>query len=494
MSIKKFYATADTTITNAYKENLSTRATDSNMGLSDSLEVFFIYNQTAKANPSAADKLEEARILIKFDTAAITTFYGGATAPADTKFILKLTNAEHPFTLARNYELKVYHLGAAFVEGNGLDMESYKDIDVASWTNSATGTAWANPGASPTATFTDAPPIVVQTFDTGTENLEVDITEYIDDIFAGTIATDNGLLIAMSPTITDGSQLNNFYTKKFFSRSSEFFFKRPVIEARSSSRIADDRGKFYAKRKTNTPTQNTQRVYLYNSFEGVRSNFTLPAGDERLFVRFYTDEARTTQATLDPNAQFIQATNESTGIYYVDVILDESSVTKIYDQWYYSANGNTAVVDRTLVHEGEIKIIQNGSSTNTGEIDYRIDITNIKPSYSRDETAKFRLYTRAKDWNPTIYTVASKEVENLIVDKAYYKIVRLVDEETVIKYGIGTAGTNKEHTLISYDALGSYFDFDMSLLEKGYMYGIKVMFSINGELKEQPEIFKFRVD
>ena len=37
MSIKKFYATADTTITNAYKEDISTRATDSNMGLADSL-------------------------------------------------------------------------------------------------------------------------------------------------------------------------------------------------------------------------------------------------------------------------------------------------------------------------------------------------------------------------------------------------------------------------------------------------------------------------
>ena len=490
MSIKKFYATADTTITNAYKENLSTRATDSNMGLSDSLEIFFIHGQTPKPGATTADKLEEARILIKFDTAAITTFYGGAAAPADTKFILKLTNAEHPFTLARNYDLNVYHLGAPFVEGNGLDMESYKDIDVASWTNSETGTAWTTPGAlQGTETL-----IGTKRFDTGTENLEVDITAYINDIFDGTIATDNGLLIAMSSSLTDGSQLNNYYTKKFFSRSSEFFFKRPVIEARSSSRIADDRGKFYAKRKTRTVTQNTQRVYLYNSFEGARSNFTKPEDDEHLFVRFYTDEARTAQATLDPNTQFIQATNESTGVYYVDVILDESSVTKIYDQWYYSANGNTAVTGRTLVHEGEIRIIQNGSSTNTGEIDYRIDITNMKPSYSRDETAKFRLYTRAKDWNPTIYTVASKEVENLIVEKAYYKIVRLVDEETVIKYGIGTSGTNKEHTLISYDALGSYFDFDMSLLEKGYMYGIKVMFSINGELKEQPEIFKFRVD
>ena len=492
MSIKKFYATADTTITNAYKENLSTRATDSNMGLSDSLEVFFIYNQTGKANPSAADKLEEARILIKFDTDSIKSHYSN-TFPTDVKFILKLANAVHPFTLARNYDVNVYALAEGFIEGNGLDMESYRDEDAASWTNRIVSTAWTTAGAlQGTETL-----IGTQRFDTGEEDLEVDITTHIQNVFDGT--TDNGFAIIMDGALTSGAQEQNFYTKKFFSRSSEFFFKRPVIEARKASFIGDARGKFYAKRKTKTQAQNTQRIYLYNSFEGARSNFTPPEGDEELYVRFYTDSERTTQATLnetesDPNTEFRPTVNESVGIYYVEVIADEPSVTKLYDQWYFAANGGTAVSDRTIVHEGEIRVIQNGSSTNAGEIDYRIDITNMKPSYSRDETAKFRLYTRAKDWNPTIYTVASKEVENLIVEKAYYKIVRLIDEETVINYGIGTSGTNKEHTLISYDALGSYFDFDMSLLEKGYMYGIKVMFSINGELKEQPEIFKFRVD
>ncbi len=475
MSIKKFYATADTTITNAYKENLSTRATDSNMGLSDSLEVFFIYNQTAKASPSSADKLEEARILVKFDTAAITTFYGGATAPADTKFILKLTNAEHPFTLARNYELKVYHLGAAFVEGNGLDMESYKDIDAASWTNSATATAWTTPGASPTPVFTDATPIVVQTFDTGTENLEVDITAYIDDIFDGTIATDNGLLIAMSPTITDGSQLNNFYTKKFFSRSSEFFFKRPVIEARKASFTGDDRGRFY--KASPLTTSDVQSLYLYNTVSGAREAITGVVA-----LELFSDSTLAIATSIGTAA----VTNPETGVYKATITIgSDVTATTIYEKWTAGA---------TTIKTGPIKLLTREPETNAGEIDYRIDITNMKPSYTREETAKFRLYTRAKDWNPTIYTVASKEVENLIVEKAYYKIIRLVDEETVIKYGIGTSGTNKEHTLLSYDASGSYFDFDMSLLEKGYMYGIKVMFSINGELKEQPEIFKFRVD
>ena len=144
--------------------------------------------------------------------------------------------------------------------------------------------------------------------------------------------------------------------------------------------------------------------------------------------------------------------------------------------------------------EGSIKVLTRDFDTDSGELDYVVDITNMKSSYSREETAKFRVYTRAKDWCPTIYTVASKELENNIVEKIYYKIVRMVDDETVIDYGIGTTLLNNDHTLASYDALGSYFDFDMSLLESGYMYGIKLMFSVNGELLEQPETFKFRVD
>jgi len=139
-------------------------------------------------------------------------------------------------------------------------------------------------------------------------------------------------------------------------------------------------------------------------------------------------------------------------------------------------------------------LLTRASDVDSGELDYVVDITNLKTSYSREETAKFRIYTRAKDWCPTIYTVASKELENNIVEKIYYKIVRLVDEEDVIDYGIGTSQLNNDHTLVSYDALGSYFDFDMSLLEGGYMYGIKLMFSVNGEMLEQPETFKFRVD
>ena len=46
MGIKKYFASADTTITNAFRESLQARGTGSSMGASDILEVFSIYGQS----------------------------------------------------------------------------------------------------------------------------------------------------------------------------------------------------------------------------------------------------------------------------------------------------------------------------------------------------------------------------------------------------------------------------------------------------------------
>jgi hypothetical protein len=55
-------------------------------------------------------------------------------------------------------------------------------------------------------------------------------------------------------------------------------------------------------------------------------------------------------------------------------------------------------------------------------------------------------------------------------------------------------GNTETYTRLSFDASGSYFDLDMSLLEPGYSYGIKFVHYVNGDWREQPEVFKFRVE
>ncbi len=68
--IRRYYATKDNTITNAFEENLTTRGTGSNMGASDILETFSIYDQVSNSSGISS---ELARILIEFDILNITS-------------------------------------------------------------------------------------------------------------------------------------------------------------------------------------------------------------------------------------------------------------------------------------------------------------------------------------------------------------------------------------------------------------------------------------
>ena len=64
--IKRFYATKDNTITNAF-DAAGSRGTSANMGASDILEVFSIFGQTSG---STGYSTEEARVLIELSFVA----------------------------------------------------------------------------------------------------------------------------------------------------------------------------------------------------------------------------------------------------------------------------------------------------------------------------------------------------------------------------------------------------------------------------------------
>jgi hypothetical protein len=123
---------------------------------------------------------------------------------------------------------------------------------------------------------------------------------------------------------------------------------------------------------------------------------------------------------------------------------------------------------------------------------YILNIKNAQTKYYINDRPRFKLFIREREWNPTIYRVASVEIDSVILDKVYYRLFRVQDNFEVVPYGTGSS----EHTLLSYDVDGNYFDFDMSVLEKGYMYAFRFGFDLqqNGEIEEQPYTFKFRVE
>ena len=145
--IKRYYATKDNTITNAFRENLSEDGQDANMGASDILEAFSIYGQVESS--LGVLSAEEARILIEFDITEIEADITAGELDATAKYYLKLFNAPHGRTLPLNFQLEVVPLEEAWEEGTGMDMEDYRDLTYgkgSSWKQKGAGVAWTTLG------------------------------------------------------------------------------------------------------------------------------------------------------------------------------------------------------------------------------------------------------------------------------------------------------------------------------------------------------------
>ena len=274
MGIKKYYASKDNTITNAFKDNLLTRGTGSNMGASDILEAFVIHGQTndelsageTEANANAA---EQSRILIQFPVSDIISDMASGDLPSDVsqiKFHLNLYNAPHGDSTPLDYTLDVYSLAGAWTEGRGLDMENYTDLGVSNWIKKSSGNDWTKAGGDYLAAGATQK---TSYFDTGLENLSLDVTDPVTRWVDGT-DQNYGFLIKFQDTAVSSS--NSFYTKRFFSRTSEYFHYRPTLEARWDSTRRDNRGNFTLSSSIASSEDNLNTLFLRRERLGVRQH------------------------------------------------------------------------------------------------------------------------------------------------------------------------------------------------------------------------------
>ena len=568
MAIKRYQATKDNTITNALQGNLVSRGTGSNMGAADVLEVFSIYGQ---ASASVGLSQELSRVLLEFPVDTILTDRSASVLPAsgNVNFRLKLYNARHSETLPRQAIINISPISASWQEGRGLDMESYADTT----RDSIVGSNWLNASSSPLVKWTRYGGDFVTashhlplsdgttyssyvkdiTLEQGYEDIDVDITDLVEswlryeheetvngiDTAIATRARQNvvnraiknyGVAIRLTSSqearflSTDlfayaGPEIYNadgatksFYTKKFFARSSEFFYKKPVIEAQWDDSLSDDSDNFFLSSSL-ADEENLNTIYFYNYIRGKLRN--IPAiGTGKIGLTIHSGSAdhkvyggsipigsalhhnqHPTGSVKSEGHQLLTGSYVSTGIYSASFSYASSSVNRIFPVWRGLGNSGAQkfVSPDNVFFTGsviEVKTHENYYTQPTDE--YVIKITNLKPSYRRDEKPRLRLYSREKGWNPTVYTKASTDIENNLVERAYYKVFREVDGLTVINYGTGSAQNN--YSKLSYDASGSYFNLDMSLMQGGYSYAIKILIDEDGYKKEQPEIFRFRVE
>ena len=470
---------------------------------------------------------------------ATTIAFGNANSNA-TQFATNIAAAINAADTADTLNISATSDGATV----SLTMNTANSTDVAD----ISGTSVTDSVVTVTKQFTigskvtmggkyHASPQFQQTFTRGHEDLEMDITHLVEEWVTGenfgeggsNRKMNNGIGIyltssqeaeakigvsnAVIQNLTGSKQ--SYYTKKFFARGSEFFFKRPCIEARWDSTVKDESSnfKFWSPLAENADNMNT--IYFYNIINGQLKNISTDyLTNNKILVSLYSgshDGSRPQgSALLLKSSSYsalghtpVAATNNTnatggltttTGIYSCSLAITGANVsgtlTNMFAVWHNIGFGGST--GRYQFHTSSVFVAPRKASVVNDQPSYVTAVTNLRPSYHKNENARFRFYVREKNWNPNIFVKATSEPEASVIEDAYFRISRVADDHTVIDYGTGSA--NNDYSRLSYDVSGNYFDLDMSLLQPDYAYGINLVYYINGAYVEQTEKFKFRVE
>lgn len=187
----------------------------------------------------------------------------------DTKHYLKMTNTifgDESFVGQKkgtgrdrttSFDLILFKVPQFWDEGVGFDYEQGYDFTTgnetyderpSNWFNRTTLDAWSSEGVYSTN------PIIVNTihFDNGNENIDVDITNYVNGIIVSG-NTNHGLGLAFAVVYQDLKE-DVDQSVSFFTKYTQTFFE-PFVETVFEDRIDDDRDNFIAEVQ--------QNLYLY---------------------------------------------------------------------------------------------------------------------------------------------------------------------------------------------------------------------------------------
>ena len=336
---------------------------------------------------------------------------------------------------------------------------------------------WATQGGD---FYTDTSSSFTQSFSTGLEDLCVDVTPLVEQWIntQGNILgskNNDGFVVKLTNALE--AETKSFFTKKFFGRDSEFFFQRPVLEARWDSARRDDRGSFYASSSLAPAEDNLNTLFLYNRIRGRLRD--IPAvGTNPIEVSLYTSTGGTQLGTT------FTGSHVSTGLYSCNVTAS-TTATSIVDVWHSGG---------VEYFTGSLSVKTFGSNGFNPEEAYVLSMPSLRKEYRKGQTHRLNLYVRERNWSPNIHTIAVRSsIPSLTIPSGSFQLRRCIDDYIVVPYGTGSA-TEPAYTALSHDVSGNYFDLDTTYLEAGYLYDIQYSFydEENG-WEEQPYRFKFRV-
>ena len=230
---------------------------------------------------------------------------------------------------ATSFDLEVYNLDEDWDEGSGYDF-IYNDtifadaqIEASNWKYSQTNVEWSVPGGGYESGVTQI--IGSQRFEKGNENLNIDITDYVNQRLTASGDTYSGetfgLMIKFPDDLED--MLTEFREAVAFHAKNTNTWYEPYIETVVNDTIIDDRNYFYLDKDND--------LYLYVNVGGIEQNIEVSS------VNIYDYEDNLIDTLTGASIE-----NVTNGIYKVTLNVDSETYPDAVifrDEWNLVING-----------------------------------------------------------------------------------------------------------------------------------------------------------
>jgi hypothetical protein len=451
--IYRIFPFKDTFITNDYVAPNFTRLTGANVGFSEELDVFKRAGISGAIGTAGSGTL--ARALLQFDLSKFSELTASGDIPtAGLTFHLRMNHKTRGCPEPKSYELTIRPISSSWDEGDGMDVNTYADDGYANWEKRTSTQYWNVAGGdflpSPTASAY---------FDTGTEDIDVDVTSIVNGWLSGTFP-NYGVAVHMTASLESDSVYVDYYRKKFYSRHSSYKDRRPYIEVRVNDFRGDDRA--------NMQWSRTGSLYLYNVVGGV---FTDLIGQVVVSI-----------ADASGVLMHVTASQVGTGIYSASFALPTGSYSGslFYDRWRAGAVAMTT---------GTFTLSKPNPVNTLAQHPLIARVRNGQDEYTPEDVPVFEVLFRKRPHTVPVLSTASLGPTPYIVERAWYAIENFATKERVVPFGTGS----QNHTRLSYGGSGNSFKFHMSNLHQGNVYRIIFLVDEQGRKQIVDPGYKFKV-
>lgn len=368
--------------------------------------------------------------------------------------------------IASSFNLISFPINKEWDEGRGYDLLGTEYIKISQGDTNLSGysnwnyanrlTQWDEPGifTNPTAS-TAVTEYSIQHFDVGDEDMDMDITNIVNDWLVGNY-DNNGIAIAYSRDLELDSNETK-YLARFYTEKTNTAFKPYLEVVYDEQIIRDDRLKVY--------TDKSSRLFL-STFSGKTSANYYSAGTVSIKTLSNID----VMTGLTPT----QLTN---GVYYVDVLMSNANKNQIYKDVWNGITFNPGIDQQNF--EQQFQIYGSFYNNTASELnDYIVNLYGLSNNQTLKRGEVVRVYA---DTRVEYSTKSPKEYYGL-----EYRLIQNEITEIIPWTSFNSIVINKCNK--------EFFDLDTSWLLPNQNYKIQLRINELGTKKIVNETIYFKIE